>query len=68
MAAGIWNKIWGGIKKAAKWVGDKVIKPVANVAKQYLPAIGTAVGAKFGGVKGAQIGNTVGGIVQGMIK
>ena len=46
MAWGLWNKIKQGIKKAAGWVKDKVIKPVVNtVVKPFKPVISTVAGA-----------------------
>lgn len=71
MAAGIWKKIknglhkaWNGVKKAAGWLNNKVIKPVvkpiANVAApvidSILPGAGTAIKA------GVNIGS---GIIDG---
>ncbi|EAY19547.1 hypothetical protein TVAG_136780 [Trichomonas vaginalis G3] len=67
MAAGFFKKIWNGIKKGATWAWNKVIKPVANAVKDFLPAIGTAICAKFGGGQGAQIGGTAGEIAKGLI-
>ena len=36
MAWGLFKKIRDGIKKAARWVKDKVIKPVINTGKKIL--------------------------------
>ena len=64
MAWGVFKKIRDGIKKAARWVKDKVIKPVINTGKKILksdtvksvidtgmklaPALGGAVAASQG--------------------
>ena len=64
MAWGWFKKIRDGIKKAAQWVKDKIIKPVINVGKKILksdtvktvidtgmklaPALGGAVAASQG--------------------
>ena len=46
MAWGLWNKIKQGIKKAAGWVKDKVLKPVVNtVVKPFKPIISTVANA-----------------------
>ena len=45
------KKVVGGIKKGAKWFGDKVLKPIAKpivdmaapVVDKFLPGVGTAV-------------------------
>ncbi|KAI5551343.1 N-acetylmuramoyl-l-alanine amidase family, partial [Trichomonas vaginalis G3] len=70
MAAGFFKKLWEGIKKAASWVHQKIIKPVANflapVAKTAGTIIGGVLGAKAGNpAMGAQAGNAVGGIAEG---
>ncbi|KAI5531716.1 hypothetical protein TVAGG3_0357450 [Trichomonas vaginalis G3] len=61
-----------GIKKAASWVHQKIIKPVANflapVAKTAGTIIGGVLGAKAGNpAMGAQAGNAVGGIAEGIL-
>ena len=64
MAWGLFKKIRDGIKKAAQWVKDKVIKPVINFGKKVLksdtvktvidtgmklaPAIGGAIASSQG--------------------
>ena len=64
MAWGLFKKIRDGIKKAARWVKDKIIKPVFNTGKKILksdtvktvidtgmklsPALGGAVAASQG--------------------
>ena len=46
MAWGLWNKIKQGIKKAGRWVKDKVLKPVVNnVIKPFKPVISAAATA-----------------------
>ena len=55
MAWGLWNKVkkgfknvWNGVKKAATWVNDKIIKPlrpaITAAANAVLPGAGTAIG------------------------
>jgi len=39
MAWGIWKKIKEGIKKAAQWTKDHVIKPVVDGAKKLIKAV-----------------------------
>ena len=79
MAWGIFKKIARAFKKAAQWVHNKVIKPVANTAKKILksdaikpiinaglklaPAIGGAIGASKGN---PQAGLAIGSAVQGV--
>ena len=64
MAWGLFKKIRDGIKKAARWVKDKIIKPVIDTRKKILksdtvktvidtgmklaPALGGAVAASQG--------------------
>ena len=36
MAWGIWNKIKNGLKKAGKWIKNKIIKPVGKVVGQVV--------------------------------
>ncbi|KAI5501281.1 N-acetylmuramoyl-l-alanine amidase family [Trichomonas vaginalis G3] len=72
MAAGFFKKLWEGIKKAASWVHQKIIKPIANflapVAKTAGTNIGGVLGAKAGNpAMGAQAGNAVGGIAEGIL-
>ncbi|KAI5533233.1 N-acetylmuramoyl-l-alanine amidase family [Trichomonas vaginalis G3] len=72
MAAGFFKKLWEGIKKAASWVHQKLIKPIANflapVAKTAGTIIGGVLGAKAGNpAMGAQAGNAVGGIAEGIL-
>ena len=78
MAWGLFKKIRDGIKKAAQWVKDKVIKPVINFGKKILksdtvktvidtgmklaPAIGGAVASSQGAPP--QAGMAVGSAVQ----
>ena len=46
MAWGLWNKIKQGIKKAGRWVKDKILKPVVNnVIKPFKPVISTVATA-----------------------
>ena len=57
MAWGLWNKIKNGLKKAGKWIKDKVVKPVVNtVVKPFKPVI-TAAATAFNPKLG-QIVNT----------
>ena len=72
MAAGFFKKLWDGIKKAAGWVHKKIIKPIANflapVAKTAGTIIGGVLGTKAGNpAMGAQAGNAVGGIAEGIL-
>ena len=80
MAWGLFKKIRDGIKKAAKWVKDKVITPVINTGKKILksdtvktlidtgmklaPAIGGAVASSQGAPP--QAGFAIGNAVQGI--
>ena len=79
MAWGFFKKIRDGIKKAVSWVGNKVIKPVVNIAKKIItpdnikkaintgvklaPVIGGAIGQSKGN---AQAGMQVGHVIQGI--
>ena len=57
MAWGLWNKIKNGLKKAGKWIKEKVVKPVVNtVVKPFKPVI-TAAATAFNPKLG-QIVNT----------
>jgi uncharacterized protein (DUF697 family) len=71
MAFGLWKKIKrglskvvGGIGKAFKWVGEKIVKPVVSIAKPLAPAIGAAIGGAVGGPAGVAIGGTIGSAAQ----
>ena len=82
MAWGLWKKIRDGIKKAARWVKDKVITPVINTGKKILksdtvktvidtgmklaPAISTAVASSQGAPP--QAGMAVGTAIQSIGK
>ena len=82
MAWGLFKKIRDGIKKAARWVKDKIIKPVVNTGKKVLksdtikkvidtgmklaPAIGGAVASSQGAPP--QAGMAVGSAIQGIGK
>ena len=74
MSWGIWKKIKNGIQKGANWVKNKIIKPVIEVAKpvvktlanKVLPAVGGAIGAKFGNPAiGAKLGRIAGEAISG---
>ena len=82
MAWGLFKKIRDGIKKAARWVKDKIIKPVINTGKKILksdtfksivdtgmklaPAITTAVASSQGAPP--QAGMAVGNAIQSIGK
>ena len=51
MAWGVFKKIRDGIKKAARWIKDKVVpavKPLINTAIKLAPAIGGAIATSQG--------------------
>ena len=69
MGWGFFKKVKDAVKKAGKWMRDKVINPVVkpivktglDVIKKYGPEIGTA----FGSMKGnPQLGMKIGSMVQ----
>lgn len=63
MAPGFFRKLWNGIKKAAGWVKDKIIKPAVNL----IGKAGSAIGAAIGGARGnAKAGAEIGGMAQGI--
>ena len=64
---GFFGKVWGGIKKGASWVGNKILKPVAKVALKAAPAIGAAVGSIIPGV-GTAAGTALGTAATGIAK
>lgn len=43
MAWGIFNKIKKGLKKAGKFIKDKIVKPVVDVAKKAAPVVAPAL-------------------------
>jgi len=82
MAWGLFKKIRDGIKKAARWVKDTIIKPVIDTGKKILkldivktvidtgmkfaPAISTAIASSQGAPP--QAGFAIGKAVQGIGK
>ena len=76
---GIFKKIANAVKKAVKWTGSHIIKPVINTAKKVInsdvtkklvnagiklaPVIGGAIGASQGN---PQAGLTIGNTIQGI--
>ena len=66
MSWGFFKKIKNGIKKAGKFIKEKVVpvvKKVANTAVKFAPIIGSAVGAVTGNpIAGAGIGNLIKGV------
>ena len=82
MAWGLFKKIRDGIKKAAQWVKDKIIKPVIDTGRKILksdtvkkvidtgmklaPAIGGAIASSQGAPP--QGGIAVGTAIQGIGK
>ena len=71
MAWGIFRKIRDGIKKAAQWVKDKVIKPVINFGKKILKSdtVKTVIdtGMKLAPALGGAIASSQGAPPQGGI-
>ena len=71
MAWGLWKKIRDGIKKAAQWVKDKVIKPVINFGKKILKSdtVKTVIdtGMKLAPALGGAIASSQGAPPQGGI-
>ena len=79
MGWGVFKKIANAIKKAVRWTGSHIIKPVVNTAKKILnsdvtkkivntgiklaPVIAGAVGASQGN---PQAGLTIGNTIQGI--
>ena len=57
MAWGFFNKIKKGLKKAGKWIKDKVVKPVVNTAKTILPVAAPIIDTYIPGA--SSIANTV---------
>ena len=71
MAWGLFKKIRDGIKKAARWVKDKIIKPVINTGKKILKSdtVKTVIdtGMKLAPALGGAIASSQGAPPQGGI-
>lgn len=71
MAAGFFKKLknglvkaWKGVKKAAKWVNDKVVKPIVKpIANAVAPVVDTIVPGLGTGIRAGV--NIASGIVDG---
>ena len=58
------SKVWGGIRKAGRWVKDKALPTIGRVAKPILSVIGMLPGPL--GMIG-KVGSTVAGVASSII-